>query len=67
MRRLLAPQSLRLLLLTLLVCLGGCRFMNDDKGFFVNRDDDYLTMEERPALIVPSDLQDTSRQGDSSG
>lgn len=40
-----------------MLLLGGCRFMNDDKGIFVNRDDDYLDMQEREALVVPSDLQ----------
>ncbi len=44
------------LLITMLL-LGGCRFLNDDKGFFVNRDDDYLDMQEHNALVVPSDLQ----------
>lgn len=43
--------------LGVLLLLGGCKWMNDDKGFFVNRDDDYLTMEERQALVVPSDLE----------
>ena len=44
-------------LLLLLAGLAGCRFMNDDKGFFVNREDDYLDMVDREALVVPSDLQ----------
>jgi uncharacterized lipoprotein len=36
---------------------AGCGWMNDDKGIFVNRDDDYIDMEERQALVVPSDLE----------
>jgi len=36
--------------------LVGCKWMNDDKGIFVNREDDYITMVERDALLVPSDL-----------
>jgi outer membrane protein assembly factor BamC len=39
-----------------LTLLGGCRWMNDDKGIFVNRGDDYMTLEERDSLLVPSDL-----------
>lgn len=49
--------TLSLLLLLPLIGLGGCRWFNDDKGVFVNRDDDYITMVERDALVVPSDLQ----------
>ena len=30
--------------------------MSDDKGFFVDRGDDYLDVEENPALKVPEDL-----------
>jgi outer membrane protein assembly factor BamC len=41
----------------LLLGLSGCGFMNDDKGIFVNRDDDYLDLDERSSLVVPSDLQ----------
>ena len=37
--------------------LTGCGWLNDDKGIFVNRDDDYIDMEERAALVVPTDLQ----------
>ena len=46
-------------LLLALQALSGCRWMNDDKGIFVNRDDDYIDMEERAPLLVPSDLQST--------
>ena len=43
--------------LIVVLLVSGCGWMNDDKGIFVNRDDDYIDMEERPALVVPSDLQ----------
>lgn len=46
-----------MILMLAVMSLGGCRWFNDDKGVFVNRDDDYITMEERDALVVPSDLQ----------
>lgn len=44
------------ILLLGLALLPGCGWFNDDKGFFVNRDDDYIDMQEREALVVPSDL-----------
>jgi outer membrane protein assembly factor BamC len=49
----------RMLIVIVLTSLAGCRFMNDDKGFFVNREDDYLNMVERESLVVPNDLQST--------
>lgn len=52
-----------MILLVTLLGPAGCKWMNDDKGFFVNRDDDYLEMEERQALVVPSDL-DAGRLAD---
>ncbi len=41
-----------------LVCftLGACGWMNDDKGMFVDRKDDYLKAEQLPPLEVPEDL-----------
>jgi outer membrane protein assembly factor BamC len=45
-----------LLVLSAQLLLPGCRWMNDDKGIFVNRDDDYIDMVERDPLVVPSDL-----------
>lgn len=36
--------------------LSGCRWLNDDEGFFVNRGDDYLTAEPAPPLAVPETL-----------
>lgn len=39
--------------------LSGCsRWLNDDKGFIVDRSDDYLKVEVREDLEVPSDLND---------
>ena len=47
----------------LIVSLAGCGAFNDDKGIFVNRDDDYIDIEERDSLVVPADLQ-TSKVAD---
>ncbi|MEM8766316.1 MAG: outer membrane protein assembly factor BamC [Pseudomonadota bacterium] len=47
----------KLLSMGFLLLLTGCGWYNDDKGVFVNREDDYLDLEERPPLVVPSDLQ----------
>lgn len=41
----------------LALSLVGCGWFNDDKGIFVNREDDYIEMSERDALVVPTDLQ----------
>ena len=56
--KILKPLAVIALLFTL-QNLSGCRWMNDDKGIFVNRDDDYIDMEERAPLMVPNDLQST--------
>jgi len=41
----------------LAVVLSGCsRWINDDKGFIVDRSDDYLDAEVREGLDVPADL-----------
>ena len=52
---LLLSKACRLALLAPLL-LGGCGWFSDDKGFFVNRSDDYIDAEQRPALVVPEDL-----------
>lgn len=44
------------LLLAAAALLAGCGWMNDDKGIFVNRSDDYVDAKEQPALLVPEDL-----------
>ena len=48
------PLSMSLLVAALLQ--SGCGWMNDDRGFIVNRSDDYLEAKERPGIEVPDDL-----------
>jgi len=49
---------LRLLsLLVLIGLVGGCGWWRDDKGIFVNREDDYVDITERRDLIIPSDME----------
>jgi outer membrane protein assembly factor BamC len=49
---------LRAIWLVLLVLLSSsCGWARDDKGIFVNREDDYIDVKERRALIIPSDLE----------
>ncbi len=45
-----------LISLIFVMVLGGCRFMNDDKGFVVDRSDDYLDAEQAPPLVIPENL-----------
>lgn len=41
----------------LLACaVAGCGWFSDDRGFFVNRSDDYIDAREGPALIIPQDM-----------
>ena len=50
-------RSGRLALLVLAACLAaGCGWFSDDKGFFVNRSDDYIDARQGPELVVPEDL-----------
>lgn len=42
------------------VALAGCGWMSDDKGFIVDRTDDYLKTQERPGLEIPDDLTETT-------
>ena len=42
--------------LVVVVMLGGCRYMNDDKGFLIDRSDDYLDAEQAPPLEIPAEL-----------
>ena len=42
--------------------LSSCGWMNDDKGFFVDRSNDYLKAKERPPLVIPDDLSSTAIQ-----
>lgn len=42
---------------TLSVCLlAGCGWFSDDKGFFVNRSDDYINARQGSELVIPEDL-----------
>lgn len=38
------------------VVVGGCGWMNDDKGIFVDRRDDYVKARQLPPLEIPEDL-----------
>jgi outer membrane protein assembly factor BamC len=40
--------------------LAGCGWMSDDKGIFVDKSDDYLTVSENEELVIPDGL-DTAR------
>ncbi len=42
--------------------LVGCGWMSDDKGFFVDRSNDYLKAKEKPPLKVPDDLSSAAIQ-----
>ena len=42
--------------LLLPVALAGCGWFSDDKGFFVNRSDDYIDARLGRPLVVPEDL-----------
>jgi outer membrane protein assembly factor BamC len=44
-------------LLFVWLTLGACGWLNDDKGIFVDRKDDYLEAEQLPPLEVPADMQ----------
>ncbi len=55
-------RSLRSGLTICLMLLTGCGWMSDDKGFFVDRSNDYLKAKEGPPLVVPEDLSSTSIQ-----
>jgi len=45
-----------LISLVCIVVLGGCRFMNDDKGLIIDRSDDYLDAKQAPPLQIPEEL-----------
>ncbi|MEM6708676.1 MAG: outer membrane protein assembly factor BamC [Pseudomonadota bacterium] len=40
----------------LVALIGGCGWLRDDKGVFVDRRDDYLNADENPDLVVPGDF-----------
>jgi outer membrane protein assembly factor BamC len=57
-------HTLRALFAGLLAgALSGCGWMNDDKGWFVNKTDDYIDVRENRPLQIPEGL-DTSRVQD---
>ncbi len=39
--------------------VAGCGWFSDDKGFFVNRSDDYIDARQGRGLVVPEDLDQT--------
>ena len=45
--------------LSLLLLASGCGWFSDDRGFFVNRSDDYIDAQEAPRLVIPEDLGET--------
>ncbi|MFP6836629.1 MAG: outer membrane protein assembly factor BamC [Pseudomonadales bacterium] len=47
---------MRLSFVFLFLLCGGCSWFNDDKGIFVNKNDDYLDAQGRSGLVVPGDL-----------
>ena len=46
----------------LLGTLGGCSWLSDDEGWFVDRRDDYIDAEQLPPLQVPGDMAATPLQ-----
>lgn len=57
-RNLSAQSSLLPMLLASVLVMGlsGCAWLSDDRGFIVDRSDDYLDAESHQPLVVPSDL-----------
>ncbi|MEZ5559609.1 MAG: outer membrane protein assembly factor BamC [Pseudomonadales bacterium] len=41
----------------LILLLAGCSWLSDDKGIFVDRSDDYITVKDNPPLEIPADLE----------
>jgi len=46
----------RLVLLVVVGILTGCSWLSDDKGFIVDRSNDYLKAKEGPPLIIPEGM-----------
>ncbi len=46
----------------IVVTAAGCRWLNDDKGLFVNRSDDYVDAAQSPPLEIPEDLSTVAIQ-----
>ena len=56
-------------MLLIIVCatmIAGCGWMSDDKGFFVDRTNDYLKAQEKSPLVVPDDLSSAAIQNEMS-
>lgn len=47
----------RKILLAAVVVTSGCGWLNDDKGLFVDRRDDYVKARQLPPLEIPKDMQ----------
>lgn len=54
-RGLMGPAGRALVLLSAGL-LAGCGWFSDDKGFFVNRSDDYIDARPGSELVIPEDL-----------
>ncbi len=52
----------RLILVVSTLLSAGCGWMSDDKGFFVDRSQDFLKATERPPLVVPDGLSSVAIQ-----
>jgi outer membrane protein assembly factor BamC len=48
---------MRLLVVIITLFVAGCGWLNDDKGIFINRADDYIDIVEREPLVIPEDLE----------
>ncbi len=48
-----------IIFVALALLVGGCGWFSDDRGFFVNRSDDYIDAREAPRLVIPDDLGET--------
>ena len=45
--------------IALALLTGACGWFSDDRGFFVNRSDDYIDARAAPRLVIPEDLGET--------
>ncbi|MXW51058.1 MAG: outer membrane protein assembly factor BamC [Gammaproteobacteria bacterium] len=48
-----------IVVVALALLAGGCGWFSDDRGFFVNRSDDYIDARAAPRLVIPEDLGET--------
>ncbi len=54
-----APAARCGALLLIVWLIAGCGWFSDDKGFFVDRSDDYIDARQGPGLVIPEDLDET--------